>query len=67
MVYVDDLIFWVRNDDDIHDLTMELQELGVDLEQEDDATGLLDVNLKQYLKTELKEMKYTELIQRVIE
>ena len=33
IVYSVYLIFWARNDDDIHDLTMEFLELCVDLEQ----------------------------------
>ena len=33
IVYVDDLIFWARDEDDIHDLAMQLRDLGVDLEQ----------------------------------
>ena len=47
IVYVYDLIFWARNEDDIHDLTMKLRELGADLEQDDDASGFLRVNLER--------------------
>ena len=43
--YVDDLILWDSNKDNIHNLEIHLQELGVDLEQEDDAAGFLGVNL----------------------
>ena len=32
MVYVDDLIFWAKEEDNIHDLAMKLHELGVELE-----------------------------------
>ena len=45
ITYVDDLIFWSRNDDDIHNLAIKLRELAVDLEQEDDAAGFLVGNL----------------------
>ena len=31
LLYVDDINFWARNDDDIHDLAMELLYLVVDL------------------------------------
>ena len=55
-VYVDDLIFWARNDDDIHDLAMEFLELGIELEKEDDASVFLGVTLEQDLKTGLLEM-----------
>ena len=67
IVYVDDLIFWSKQDDDIHDVAMNLRELGVDLEQENDAAGFLGVTLECDEKTGLLEMKQTGLIQRVIE
>ena len=67
IVYVDDLIFWSKQDDDIHDVAMNLRELGVDLEQENDAAGFLGVTLERDEKTGLLEMKQTGLIQRVIE
>jgi hypothetical protein len=43
VVYVDDLIFWSKDTLAINDSAMQLRELGVDLEQEDDATGFLGV------------------------
>ena len=43
--YVDDLLFWARDEKDINDLAMKLREVGVDLEQEDDAAGFLGVRL----------------------
>jgi hypothetical protein len=46
---------------------MQLRELGVDLEQEDDAAGFLGVTLKQDSETGLLEMKQTGLIKQVIE
>ena len=46
---------------------MPLQELGVDLEQEDDYVGFLGVTLDQESKTGLIDMKQTGLIQRIIE
>ena len=66
IVYVYDIIFWARNEDGIHDLEMELRELGVDLEQEDDADGFICVNIERDLKTGLLDMKQIGLIQRVI-
>jgi hypothetical protein len=65
--YVDDLLFWARNEDDIHDLAMRLREVGVDLEQEDDAAGFLGVRLERDSETGLLEMKQEGLINRVIE
>ena len=41
IVYVYDIIFWDRNKDNIYNLVMQFRELGVDLEQEDDAAGFL--------------------------
>ena len=45
VVYVDDLIFWSKDTVAINDSAMQLRELGVDLEQEDDAAGFLGVTL----------------------
>ena len=42
---MDDNIFWEKNDDDIHDLEIELRELGVDLEQEYNFVGFMGVTL----------------------
>ncbi len=67
IVYVDDLIFWARDEDDIHDLVMKLQDLGVDLEQEDDDVGFLGVALEHDESAGLMEMKQTGLTYRIIE
>ena len=67
IVYVDDLMFWYRNKDDIHNLEMHLHGLGVDLEQEDDIAGFLVVTLGREIKTGLIEMKQNILIKPVIE
>ena len=64
---MDDIIFWTRNDDDIHDLAMDFLEFGVDLEQEYDAAVFMGVTLKIDLKIGLLEMKQTGLTQCVIE
>ena len=45
IVYVDDLIFWAKEEDGIHDVAMKWHELSVGLEQEDDAAGFLGVTL----------------------
>ena len=65
--YVDDLLFWARDEKDIHDLAMKLREVGVDLEQEDDAAGFLGVRLERDPDTGLLEMKQTGLIDRVLD
>ena len=57
IVYVDNIIFWEINDDNIYDMKMELQELGIDLEQEDDTASFLGVTLERDLKTVFLEMK----------
>jgi hypothetical protein len=46
---------------------MQLHELGVDLEQEDDAAGFLGVTLEWDPETGLLKMKQTGLIKQVIE
>ena len=65
--YVDDLLFWAKDEKDIHNLAMQLRDLGVDLEQEDDAAGFLGVCLERVEGTKLLKMKQTSLIDRVIE
>ena len=45
IIYVDNILFWAVNVNDIHDVAMELRKQGVDLEQEDDAAGYLGVTL----------------------
>ena len=67
VVYVDDLIFWSKDTVAINDSAMQLRELGVDLEQEDDAAGFLGVTLERDPETSLLEMKQTGLIKRIIE
>ena len=67
IVYVDDIIFWSKDTADIDSSAMQLRELGVDLEQEDDAAGFLGVTLERDPETNLLEMKQIGLIKRVIE
>ena len=66
IVYIDDIIFWARKEDDINNLEMNFRELGIDLEQEDDTAWLLGVTLGWERKTGLIEMKQNGLNQRVI-
>ncbi len=66
MVYVDNLIFWSKELPLINRVAMELCELGVDLEQEDNAAGFLGVTLDCDASSGLLEMRQTGLIQRVI-
>ena len=66
IMYVDDLLFWARDENEIHKLAMQLREVGVDLEQEDDAAGFLGVRLERDADSGLLEMKQTGLIDRVI-
>ncbi len=67
VVYVDNIIFWSKDTADINSLAMQLQEVGVDPEQEDNAAGFLGVTLECNPETGLLEMKQTGLIKRVIE
>ena len=46
---------------------MKLREVGIDLEQEDDAAGFLGVRLERDPDTGLLEMKQTGLIDRILE
>ena len=45
IIYVDDILFWSVDVNDIHDKAMKLREQGVYLEQEDDAAGFMGVTL----------------------
>jgi hypothetical protein len=65
--YVDDLIFWSRDKQDIHAVAMKLRDVGVDLEQETDAAGFLGIRMERDSKTGLLEMKQEGLILRIIE
>jgi hypothetical protein len=56
VVYVDDIIFWNKDTLMINSSAMHLRELGVDLEQEDDATGFLGIILERNLETGLLEI-----------
>ena len=47
---------------DIHDLSMKLRDLGVDLEEEDNAADFLGVTLELDTETGLIEIKQTGLI-----
>jgi hypothetical protein len=67
VVYVDDLIFWIKDTVAINDSAMQLRELGVDLKQEDDAAGFLGVTLERDPETSLLKMKQTGQIKRIIE
>ena len=51
IIYVDDILFWSVDVNDIHDKAMKLRERGVDLEREDDAAGFLGITLGRYETT----------------
>ncbi len=65
--YVDDLIFWARNEKDIHHIAMKLREVGFDIEQETDAAGFLGIWMERDPDTGLLEMKQEGLTLRIIE
>ncbi len=67
VIYVDDLIFWLKVVPLINGVAMALLKLGVDLEQEEDAAGFLGVTLDCDGPSGLLKMKWTGLIKRVIE
>ena len=66
VLYVDDLLLWSTSDQHIIDLGNELNEVGVDLEEEDDVAGFLGVKLT---KTPNGSMVMTQegLTDRIIE
>ncbi len=65
--YVDDLIFWSRDESDIDAVAMQLRGVGVDLEQETDAAGFLGIKMERDATTGLLEMKQEGLISSVLE
>ena len=66
IIYVDDTFFWSVDENNIHDLAMNLRSQGVDLEQEDDAAGFLGVTLVRDEATGIIEMKQVGLIDRIM-
>ena len=66
VAYVDDLLFWAKDEADIVALTEKLRAKGLLLEPEDDAAGFLGVRLHKHADGRI-EMKQTGLIDRVIE
>ena len=66
IVYLDDLIFWAKDESDIHNLAMKLRDLGLDLEQEEDAAVFLGVNLERDEETGPLEKKQPILINLLI-
>ena len=56
-----------KNQSDIHDLSIKLRDLGVGLEQEDDASGYLGVMLEHDTETGLLETNKSEMVECLIE
>ena len=67
IIYVDDILFWSVDVNDINEKAMKFRDQGFDLEQEDDAAGFLGVTLGRDETTWMMEMKQVGLIDRVIE
>jgi len=65
ITWVDDILFWAKDEKDIHKLAMNKRGVSVDLEEED-ATGFLGVTLSK-LKDGRIERIQTGLIDRIIE
>ena len=59
--YVDDILFWAKDEADINELAMALRAEGLLLEQEDDAAGFLGVRLSKTKDGHIK-MKQSGLI-----
>ena len=64
--FVDDILFWSKDESEIHALAMKLREVGVDLEEEEDAAGFLGVQIEKNESGQL-EMTQKGRIDRVIE
>ena len=57
IIYVDNILFWFVNENNIHDVAMQLREHGVNLEQEVDAAGFLGITLDRDEETSIMETK----------
>ena len=64
--YVDDVLFWAKDERDIEALTTKLRAKGLLLEPEDDAAGFLGVRLHRHDDGRI-EMRQTGLIDRIVE
>ena len=66
LVYVDDCLFFSKNQSDIDDAIQRIRDQGMDLNKEDDAAGFLGVNINKRDDGNI-ELLQTGLINRVIE
>ena len=66
VAWVDDLLFWSKDEKYIHELAIKLRAAGVDLKEEDDAAGFLGVKMQKN-PNGLLEMTQDGLIDRIIE
>ena len=67
IIYVDDILFWSVNENDIPKKAMQLRKQGVNLEQEDNAAVFLGITLGCDKEIGLTEMKQVGIIDRVTE
>ncbi|KAL7532071.1 hypothetical protein ACHAXR_006179 [Thalassiosira sp. AJA248-18] len=67
VMYVDDVLMWSTDTDNIYALGERLRKEGVELEEEDDAAGFLGVKLVKSSKTGQMVMTQEGLINRIIE
>ena len=66
-MYVDDILMWSTDVDNIYALGESLRELGVELEEEGDAAGFLGVKLTRVEGTKQLVMTQEGLITRILE
>jgi hypothetical protein len=66
VAFVDDILFWAKEEAHINELGVKLREQGLLLEQEDDAAGYLGVKMTKTNDGHI-EMTQTGLIDRVVE
>ncbi len=64
--YVDDLIFWARNENNIVELAIQLHAERVDLEREDDVAGFLGVPTEHNPETGYLNMAQNNLIKQLL-
>jgi hypothetical protein len=66
VAFVDDILFWAKDEAYINQLAVKLSSQGLLLEQEDDASGFLGVKMTR-TEEGFMEMKQTGLIDRILD
>ena len=69
IVYVDDILFFAPNDDDINTVIKRLQEQDIQIRREGTAEGFLGVSVDRYVENNCHKIRLTQegLSKRIVE